>query len=214
MHYVVYQITNKLNDKIYVGCHKTANIDDDYMGSGKLLHEAYEKNGTENFTKEILHQFDTSKEMFDKEKIIVDKGFVARKDTYNIKTGGNGGWDHYDRTGCTRSPETRAKISNSLQGNTPWMKGKQHTEESKKKLSIAGKGRKHSLKTLAKISKALTGRISPKKGTKGLHKHSAETKQKMSESAKGHTRNVGRTHSEETKRKMSDSAKKRWQNQE
>lgn len=94
MKYTIYQITNAINGKIYIGCHKTDDINDGYMGSGKILHRAYEKYGVENFAKKILHIFDTSEEMFDNEMTLVDESFVARQDTYNIKEGGLGGWDH------------------------------------------------------------------------------------------------------------------------
>ena len=41
-HYV-YEITNKLNGKIYVGKHSTTNLHDGYMGSGSILKDAIAK---------------------------------------------------------------------------------------------------------------------------------------------------------------------------
>lgn len=40
MKYTVYKITNKINDKIYVGVHSTDNPNDSYMGSGKIIKDA------------------------------------------------------------------------------------------------------------------------------------------------------------------------------
>jgi hypothetical protein len=104
--YTVYQTTNLINNKIYVGIHKTKNINYDYMGSGKLLKSAIEKYGIKNFKKEILHVFDNKEEMYAKEKEIVTKDFCKRLDTYNMHTGGTGGFNHIND-----DPEERARVS-------------------------------------------------------------------------------------------------------
>ncbi len=99
MFYLIYRITNNINNKIYVGSHKTKNKDDGYMGSGKYLKHAINKYGVENFTKEILFEFATAKEMYDKEAEIVDDNFLAEENTYNLKRGGFGGFDYINSSG-------------------------------------------------------------------------------------------------------------------
>lgn len=94
IHYVIYQTTNLVNGKIYVGKHITRNIRDDYMGSGKLLKKAIKKYGIENFKKEILFECSSEDEMNRKEAEIVNEDFCNRRDTYNIVTGGGGGYSN------------------------------------------------------------------------------------------------------------------------
>ena len=94
MFYLIYKITNTINNKIYIGKHKTNDKNDDYMGSGKILNKAIEKYGVDKFKKEILFECNSEEEMNQKEAEIVDDEFVARLDTYNIKLGGQGGWDY------------------------------------------------------------------------------------------------------------------------
>lgn len=91
--YYIYQITNLLNGRIYVGQHNYSNIDDNYMGSGKTLLKAYKKYGKGNFEKLILEDSIFTKEEADsREKywISIAKDWFADI-CYNIADGGQGG---------------------------------------------------------------------------------------------------------------------------
>lgn len=117
MFYLIYKITNTINNKIYIGKHQTKDKNDDYMGSGKLLLKAINKYGIDKFKKEILFECNSEEEMNQKEAEIVDDEFVARIDTYNVKLGGQGGWDF-----CNNNSEMQ---SNKAKNN--WLKyGKEH----------------------------------------------------------------------------------------
>jgi len=90
--YIVYKTTNLINGKIYIGCHKTLNLEDDYLGSGTMFKRALLKYGKENFKREILHQFNNAEEMYKKEAELVNESFVSSDDNYNLTYGGAGSW--------------------------------------------------------------------------------------------------------------------------
>lgn len=96
MYFYVYQITNLVNGKIYVGKHKSEVLpaENGYYGSGKLIQLAIEKYGIKNFQKSILFMCGSLNEMSEKEASIVTAEFVLRDDTYNMHKGGDGGFDH------------------------------------------------------------------------------------------------------------------------
>lgn len=102
MHYTIYKVTNQIDGKVYIGSHKTKDLNDDYMGSGTYLKRAQEKYGMENFKKEILFVFDNPEEMYAKEAEIVNVDFLVTENTYNLKLGGFGGWDCINKNEITR----------------------------------------------------------------------------------------------------------------
>lgn len=104
--YIVYETTNIVNNKIYVGVHKTINPDvfDGYLGNGIYATQPYtyiysktafqyavKKYGPKNFIRKTLAVFDTDDEAFDLEEIIVNRDFLAREDVYNMILGGRRG---------------------------------------------------------------------------------------------------------------------------
>ena len=218
-HYLIYKITNNINGKIYIGKHKTNNVDDGYMGSGKRLWLAYRKYGMENFTKEILYDVEDAELMDFLEELIVDENFVKRKDTYNLRVGGEGGWDYINsqpksaeairktaeaNRGRHHSEEWKRKISEKAKGRSSAFKGHHHSEETRSKLSKMNKGKTstfkgkhHTEETKRKISEARKG-----------FRLTDETKKKMSESRKGRQSYMkGKHHSEESKKRISESCK-------
>lgn len=124
-YYTVYKITNNITKKYYIGAHETSDLDDGYMGSGVYIKRAQAKYGLENFSKEILHVFSTQEEMFLKEEELVEVG----AHTYNIMTGGNGGWS-YARSKI--SAESRKKLSETMRSE----EYREKTKEKRRRSSI------------------------------------------------------------------------------
>lgn len=125
MHYTVYKTTNNLNGKVYIGKHQTTDINDTYLGSGKYLKKAIAKYGKNNFTKEILFIFSSEEEMNKKEAELVTEEFISQDNNYNGGIGGEGG---------------------------PHFKGRNHSEDTKQKISQKRQGRIFSVETKSKIS--------------------------------------------------------------
>lgn len=101
MFFYLYQITNKVNGKIYVGVHKTKNLDDGYMGSGAIIQRAVKKHGLENFEKVILETFEDQESMYAREKEVVTDEFLLREDVYNLRRGGFGGFEYINKNGLS-----------------------------------------------------------------------------------------------------------------
>jgi len=158
-YYTVYKITNKVNKKIYIGAHKTHNLNDKYMGSGVAIKRALLKYGIDNFSKEILYILNTEDEMYLKEKEIVNKSFVKRKDTYNMTEGGFGGWSHLDTSSFgLHMKQEKYKLMVSNQQKQSYIDHPERiliSKENLKKAVIASTGRIKSPEERQKLSHSI-----------------------------------------------------------
>lgn len=91
MYYLIYKTTNLINGKIYVGKHQTKDLNDGYMGSGKLLKRAMKKYGSDNFKTETIELCSSEDHMNMAEKIYV---VVDSEVSYNMCPGGHGGFGY------------------------------------------------------------------------------------------------------------------------
>ena len=197
--YYIYEITNLLNGKTYIGQHATNNINDGYFGGGKALKLAIKKHGKHNFKKEIVlfAKNQTCLNFF--ERCLAPFWWVNQDDNYNLVEGGGCGGAvgletrnkiSKSKLGKKQKPKTEAQklaISIRMSGEQPkhlqWLIknnhpriGKRHSEESKRKMAAAKLGKKmppRSNEHRLKISERMKNRIV-----------SEETKRKISESKK------------------------------
>jgi group I intron endonuclease len=83
----IYKTTNLANGKIYVGFHK-GELNDSYIGSGKILRSAIKKYGKENFKKEVLEIVD--EDNWQEREIYWIEKSGSFSNGYNLTAGGNG----------------------------------------------------------------------------------------------------------------------------
>jgi len=146
MYYIVYETTNLVNNKKYRGAHICQSLDDGYLGSGRLIKKAISKYGFSSFKREILIQCDDVETMFEQESLYVNKDWVSDPTTYNLKIGGEGGWDYINKE-CLRWNEEK-KLLHSIEmkkkreigewgpkNPTYGFKGKSHSSETRKIIS-------------------------------------------------------------------------------
>ena len=208
MYGYIYETTNLINGKKYIGKHKSNKFDYNYYGSGIGLKRALNKYGKANFKVEILEEVYTNQKDLDELETYYIKKFnaVKNKNYYNNSYGGESeGWQGVikakrELNSCTISKETRIKISNTL-------KNHEVTKSTRAKISKSQKNKKLSINHREKISKSLKGRTSPMKN----RNQSKESRIKISKGMIGI--NKGRKMSEEFKHNMSLSKKGRiWIN--
>ena len=204
----IYKITNNINGKIYVGLHKynLDKLDESYWGSGKIISRAIQKEGKENFSREILEWCYDRQTLKAREIYWINK-LNARNSNigYNLAPGGDGG---------DLGEEIRKHQSEVQSGTNHWNYGKNLSEETKRKISESHKGIKHTDECKKRMSQL-------KKEYYKSHVVSEDTRRKISEGNKNvspevnymrGSSNRGKKFSEEHKYKMSIAIKEAMKN--
>lgn len=201
--YKIYLIINTENKKQYVGVTKFS-IEErfsQHTKRGFILTEAIQKYGQEKFSIEMIEEVESPERAYDLEQFYIKYYNTKAPNGYNLTDGGDGifGWEATDeyRKECSErvkqlhkekkvgmygkkhSEETKKKMSEASKGKPkPWLNGRTCTEETKEKLRKINKGKIISEKTRKKISENhhdVSGKNNPMYGKK----HSPETIEKM-----------------------------------
>ena len=138
--YSIYKVTNTINGKVYIGfdsnwpkrksVHKSLS-----KNPTQKFHKALKKHGWDNFTWEIIYQSKNKEHCLN----VMEPHFITEnnsfKNGYNMTLGGEGTFGKKSWLGKNHSEETKEKISKS---NTGKIVTKQHSLN----ISIAKKGKK------------------------------------------------------------------------
>ena len=184
----IYAFQNSENKKIYAGSSKAINtrirshINMLKNNSHHSPHLQHAWNNGASFNLLILESFEDESILIEREQ-----NWMNYFQSYNDSFGYNISPTAGNTLGVTPSEETRLKMSKAG-------KGRKFTSEHKRKISIANKGKKLSPEHIAKMSERQKGYVMPE-----------STKEKIRNSCKG--KNDGRKHTVEARIKISKARK-------
>lgn len=221
MYGYIYKVTNLVNNKIYIGQHKSNFFNENYKGSGVAITAAKNKYGVDNFKVELIEKCNNKEELNKKEIYYIDL-YDSRNSSvgYNLTAGGL--WSDGFK-GHKHSEDSKKKIS---KGNflhpSKGFAGRHHTEKSKEKIRLANKGKTISEKGREALSKRMKEnnpvyredvRKKLSEANKG-RRMTDEQKLKISKALKDRpSPNKGNKASFETRKKHSEDSKSRnWYN--
>lgn len=135
-HYI-YRTTCKITNKYYIGLHSASEINDGYLGSGKILKRSVNKYGKDNHIFEILEFCEDRKTLHIKEAEIVNSILLTDPLCMNLATGGSGSKnDTHRKTGWKMPPMSDSHRQNMIiarNNRAPY------SEETRKKMSESHK---------------------------------------------------------------------------
>ena len=148
---IVYKITNKINGKCYIG--QTVKPiqrrwKQHIVGNGhcSAIHGAITKYGIDNFDVKIISHNNSIEEMNHRERYYIKLFNSLAPNGYNLTEGG---------IRPSFSPQARLNMARKGEKHPLW--GKKHSEESKKKMSVAKIGKKRSVESNKKQSESTSG---------------------------------------------------------
>lgn len=164
-HYI-YKTTNTITGRYYYGMHSTDNLDDGYIGSGKRLWYSINKYGRENHEINIIEFYPNRNSLKTEERKLVNEDTIKDPMCMNIRIGGEGGLNGLSEKSLANIRKGASKFAYSLWEDQKFIRGhkkrasdimkkrhqrgevkydnftgKQHSDESKMKISEAKKGK-------------------------------------------------------------------------
>lgn len=217
--WTIYKITCLVNNKVYIGQHKTKtkNINDTYFASGLLINRALEKYGMDNFVREIIEIVDNQKTAnVTEEKYIAEYDSTNRNIGYNITAHAFGGQPMTEATKLKISKASKGRklseeVKQRIRLKRAQLPKQQRTTEQNKKSSEMRKGMKWCYDPITLEAKQIKdimhipenwvfGR--PKSHT--FHMHTVEARSKAYKKMKD---SCGFEKTPETRRKISETLK-------
>lgn len=205
----IYETTNLINNKKYIGLTNRKVLDETYLGSGKIILQAINKYGKKNFSVKVLEYVENDEDLPIRERYFIKKYDAVNSDKYyNISEGGQWG-DVYSGMGETQYKEVSEKISKARK--KWWEENPNKRKEYSERLTKQRAGVPLSKEEKEKISQ----------GLKKYHKENPLIGKTWSEKAmKTRIKNgnlnpwikhkhpwIGKEHTKETKQKISNSLK-------
>lgn len=203
--YKIYLITNIENKKQYVGITKFSLEErfSQHIKRGFILTEAIQKYGHQKFSIKLIEEVESAERAYELEQYYIKQYDTKVPNGYNLTDGGDGifGWESSEEY----RQECSERVKQLHKEKKVGMYGKNHSEETKKKMSASAKGNKNCL------GRKLSDESKQKIREKHLRKVvSEETKKKISQnhhdiSGKNNPM-FGKKHSPETIEKIKQKA--------
>lgn len=156
-YHIIYKTTCLKTDKWYVGMHSTNDLGDGYFGSGKILVRSLRKHGAFSHVREILATAHTREELRDIERLLITEDMLNDPNCMNLVPGGGGNGG--------RVSLTHEQIMKAATAGGAALRLKKHDAEFAKmvseRISAAQFGRQHSEVTKLKMSVAKLGKSQP-----------------------------------------------------
>lgn len=129
MYGYIYKTINLIDNKVYIGQHRSEEFDTEYYGSGIHINRAIKQFGINNFKVEIIDIAYNDEDLDCKEINFIKyyREILGVDNVYNISDGGYG----------SIALETREKIRNTLTGR----KNKPHSRQTKTKIGDGNRGK-------------------------------------------------------------------------